>query len=625
MATITLTTGSPQALFDPLTLPGVRVLIINTGANPAWIGYPASIGTNANMEGRKKKKLLPGGQLLWCTSNGVLYAVADGGITALVVTTSFLDLPPGDTVVELLLDGSAPQSLANTLSTVGGLFQNDTMGDVNGTAASYHIGEIGAQRKLEGIGSSLMDAIIVYGSGVGRMRGNNLGGSQGFFGYSVTPASANYSVTGVLRVASVGIDQFVAIGGRIDQNGVNGYFFGARYATSTFQGWELRKAVGDFQVAVVQTTLLQIAFAWQAGVDYTLKLQLIGSLINCYVNGVLIISVTDSSIAGKGRPGYTFLSGSADGTGVQIDSISSDDGTATPPLGYTYALAADGDSLITDRFRLGSETVVQQLAKMLGTRVAPNYAIPGRTAATMVTEGAAKVDAHFASMAAYTNRIAYTNQGANDLANGVSAATTFASAQQWHTDRRAAGWITVGCTVIKNSLITGGNETARVAFNTLAKASPNYCDIFVDLDALAAFQDKSNLSVYIDGAHLTEAGAGIVAAAVAAAILAYATKMPISLLTADGAIPLRSGTVYLEKTSAGAFTLAAPTVDNLRVRILTGTNFAHVVTFTGSTLLDGTTGANITATFAAFSGAALTVISRNGKWLAESFNACTIA
>jgi hypothetical protein len=104
-------------------------------------------------------------------------------------------------------------------------------------------------------------------------------------------------------------------------------------------------------------------------------------------------------------------------------------------------------------------------------------------------------------------------------------------------------------------------------------------------------------------------------------------KLPSTICTANGAIPILSGVYFIEKTSAAAMTVAAPTVaqDGTQLEIIAGTNFAHVVTFTGSTLLDGTTGAKITATTAAFIGSGITVVARNGKWLLQSNVVATIA
>lgn len=100
----------------------------------------------------------------------------------------------------------------------------------------------------------------------------------------------------------------------------------------------------------------------------------------------------------------------------------------------------------------------------------------------------------------------------------------------------------------------------------------------------------------------------------------------LTTISGDGAITIQSGLVYLTKGTAAAITIAAPSSqDGTRITIISNSNAAHVITFTGSTLLDGTTGANITATFTAFKGASITVVAAGATWLTESFNACTIA
>jgi hypothetical protein len=89
--------------------------------------------------------------------------------------------------------------------------------------------------------------------------------------------------------------------------------------------------------------------------------------------------------------------------------------------------------------------------------------------------------------------------------------------------------------------------------------------------------------------------------------------------TADGAISLLEGVHTIAKASAAAMTVAAPSSqDGLRMTIISNTDFAHVITFTGSTLLDGTTGANLTVTMTAFKGSSITVIAAGTKWLLES-------
>jgi hypothetical protein len=85
----------------------------------------------------------------------------------------------------------------------------------------------------------------------------------------------------------------------------------------------------------------------------------------------------------------------------------------------------------------------------------------------------------------------------------------------------------------------------------------------------------------------------------------------ITTIAGDGAAPLVPGATYvLTKGSAAAITVAAPGVGMIgkRMTFVAGSDFAHVVTFTGSTLWDGTTGANAAWTSAAFKGSSITVI-----------------
>jgi hypothetical protein len=97
--------------------------------------------------------------------------------------------------------------------------------------------------------------------------------------------------------------------------------------------------------------------------------------------------------------------------------------------------------------------------------------------------------------------------------------------------------------------------------------------------------------------------------------------------TANGAIALTSGTHFISRASGAAMTVAAPTaaIAGTRLTISAGTNFSHVITFTGATLLDGTTGANLTVTLAAFIGSTIVVEARGTNWvLVSSSNVTSI-
>ncbi len=99
----------------------------------------------------------------------------------------------------------------------------------------------------------------------------------------------------------------------------------------------------------------------------------------------------------------------------------------------------------------------------------------------------------------------------------------------------------------------------------------------------------------------------------------------VILYAADGALTLVSQTAVITKAgSACLLSIAAPGVAGLRLVITSNSAFAHVITFTGATLWDGTTGANTTVTMTAFQGSSLTVVSASATiWLVESQNTLT--
>lgn len=94
----------------------------------------------------------------------------------------------------------------------------------------------------------------------------------------------------------------------------------------------------------------------------------------------------------------------------------------------------------------------------------------------------------------------------------------------------------------------------------------------------------------------------------------------------DAAITIVSQVALLTKGSAAAMTVAAPGAAGIgtRITITSGSNFAHVITFTGGTLGDGTTGLNTTVTMTAFIGSSITVVANTAsQWVVESQNVLT--
>lgn len=140
-----------------------------------------------------------------------------------------------------------------------------------------------------------------------------------------------------------------------------------------------------------------------------------------------------------------------------------------------------------------------------------------------------------------------------------------------------------------------------------ATAKPNASPIYVDSD--------DNVLKYIG------AGTG-------STEISLLTDGNLTVYATSGAIAVRSHQALLTLGSAAAMTLAAPGTAGIgtRITITTGSDFAHVVTFTGGTLWDGTAGANTTWTAAAVQGSSITVVGTTAtKWNVESFNLGTIA
>lgn len=101
---------------------------------------------------------------------------------------------------------------------------------------------------------------------------------------------------------------------------------------------------------------------------------------------------------------------------------------------------------------------------------------------------------------------------------------------------------------------------------------------------------------------------------------------PIVTYPVDAAIAIENHVALLTKGSAAAMTVAAPGAAGIgkRITIISGSNFAHVITFTGGTLGDGTTGLNTTVTMTAFIGSAIVVVANTaGQWVVESQNVLT--
>ena len=102
-------------------------------------------------------------------------------------------------------------------------------------------------------------------------------------------------------------------------------------------------------------------------------------------------------------------------------------------------------------------------------------------------------------------------------------------------------------------------------------------------------------------------------------------KYVVTEMSANGAITISPGVVAITKTSAAALTIAAPSEaqDGTVITITSMTDFAHVITFTGSKFIKGAATAYNTVTFDAYKGASVRVIACNGYWVQNAANSVT--
>lgn len=109
--------------------------------------------------------------------------------------------------------------------------------------------------------------------------------------------------------------------------------------------------------------------------------------------------------------------------------------------------------------------------------------------------------------------------------------------------------------------------------------------------------------------------------------LAQGNKNEVTYYKVDGAIDPTAGVAVLNKGSAGAYTLAAPTAaqEGMKLVITSASAFAHVVTATGL-LNDGVTGGGKNAgTFGAFVGASIELIAVGLAWNVMNLKVVTVA
>jgi len=183
------------------------------------------------------------------------------------------------------------------------IFTNDSFTDTAGTLLENHTGETGAVWTKNPVFSAGSIAITA----AGRIRGN---GTNGVYCESAVPASADYDVEADLYVATNA--DAAGISGRLSTSVATHYLFDY-------------EAGGTFNLFTVVngSTLNETSFtiALTVGQTYRMRLSLRGTRISCYVNGVMVISITDTNIAGPGRAGVLMTTATTDTVGYQLDNF----------------------------------------------------------------------------------------------------------------------------------------------------------------------------------------------------------------------------------------------------------------------------------------------------------------
>ena len=154
--------------------------------------------------------------------------------------------------------------------------------------------------------------------------------------YSGAPATADYTVEATVRI-------FTTVTSPADLNlGIAG-----RMSTSADTYYALYYQAGELvlikRVNGVTATALDI---WTTtltggGTNYTFALEMIGTAIKGYVNGVERVSATDSAITAVGRGGLRSNGINDTSTGNHIDNFRVFDAT-TPPTGQSFAFGLIG-------------------------------------------------------------------------------------------------------------------------------------------------------------------------------------------------------------------------------------------------------------------------------------------
>ena len=208
------------------------------------------------------------------------------------------------------------------------LTSSDSFTGTTGTALSSHTGELGATWvQASGLAPAQIDANRIHRSGLA-------GDTVDYV--TATPPSANYSVEADLLVKSNLAGDDTGVIGR--RNSSNSNFYLARWDQASGH-WQLAK----FNGLTVGVLASSGAATLTVGETYRVKLEMIGTTLNLYVNGILTVTTTDSSLTTAGNAGIMDGDGALSAsksstTGLHIDNFQ------VTPSGYPRAADSKGSN-----------------------------------------------------------------------------------------------------------------------------------------------------------------------------------------------------------------------------------------------------------------------------------------
>jgi hypothetical protein len=201
-------------------------------------------------------------------------------------------------------------------------FLTDSFTDAAGTALIAHPADVGSTWTQDTAG-----ALTIQGSALTCSASSARSALNG-----ASAPGSDYSVSCSLLIAYYGDGDRAGVYGRLDGPLQNGYLAIWNDSTGSYELYSLVSSVPMLigsQAAPLQTTG-----------SFRIELRMVGTTISVYVDNVLLISVTDSSVSAPGGAGLYF--NTSPYSDISIDDIAAGD----PPVSPVHVVTGRGNFVI---------------------------------------------------------------------------------------------------------------------------------------------------------------------------------------------------------------------------------------------------------------------------------------